>query len=767
MSVEKNEHQERVGSHQSEKREAKTGRPRARKAEPFETIVLSRSVAARRRVGELIGTRVYPVLHPVHIPLDQIKLVAMLCDQLEHAIKQLADARQLRFDTAQLFWTIHRNCCRLCLPPLVALLQEHLFDEAKMQALLIVAVLSAAHRVQCKLDGTLGRKLGLGTAIGHDFECQAHSGESTRLLRVARQRRRLARACSELPKLGRAIFGPHAPRLAIEKKQTKLDSRTPTMSGWLSVLLLLVVGMAHATPPSCAILFCGTGDACAESFANVWLAAAQDEAVRVYHTLNGGYVKGGCTVAPADPDRLIAPLPVPTDTLICIDANSAPTDCAFKKCKYADHPELFEDDPCKEGEKKPEKHKRGDLDKSACRPLSSWLAIAIQKLSRALDLAEAGQFDEAASYACVAEYLFAQLALRIDHLFEDSKLTFLNAFARQNHRYRHVIGGSQTALFEGEFGVTVRAVQSLRSCGLEPAPGVSSVLVYSRFDDDQAQVEPTTQLLWTATGTIGPFATTLPPSNLCASNDEPTDQEDVFDVARRYPDLTTKDRATVLGDGAQRFYIDLRAVAGAPNVVLFDGLATNKTAVSVAQLDLRVPAAERDDVGDLVHPALFLRVADGDVCTDIEAAIVPPPTDDEQEATLAALANSDVPLTLAPGESQCVGGSRAGQRCTQLTECGQGLACRRKPFGPRNIAFCYDGVAWDETRPCAFADADDECPFGECVGFVSGLDGGAFPFLYFYKASKCGAETADAAICGEPRVADWHAYPNERLSTEL
>lgn len=540
------------------------------------------------------------------------------------------------------------------------------------------------------------------------------------------------------------------------------------MSSWLPVLLLLSIELVRGTPPSCAILFCGEGDECAEPFANVWLAAAQDEAVRVYHTLNGGQVKGGCTFAAADPDRFIAPLDVPVDTLICFDAKVAPTDCAFKKCKYEDHPELFEDDPCKEGEKA-EKHKRAELDHSACRPFSSWLAIAIAKLTRALDLAEAGQFDEAASYACVAEYLFSQLSLRIDHLFPDSKLTFLNAFARQNHRYRHVVGGSQTAMFEGELSVVVRAVQSLRSCGAEETPGVSSVLLYSAFEGgaEGEEVVPATQLLWAVTGTLGPFGTTLPASNLCAKNGEPTDQELVFDAARRFPELTLKDRVAVLGDGRQRFYIDLRPLAGAPNVVLFEGLQTAKAAVSVAQLDLRVPFVERAELETSIHPSLYLRLADGDVCSDVEALIVPPPAEGD-EAIVAALASANsVPLTLAPGASQCVGGSRAGQSCTQLTECGAGLACRRKPFGPRNIAFCYDGVAWDETRACAFADADDQCPYGECIGLVSGLEGGAFPFLYFYKSSNCGSDARDAVTCGEPRVADWHAYPNENLRTEL
>lgn len=118
-----------------------------------------------------------------------------------------------------------------------------------------------------------------------------------------------------------------------------------------------------------------------------------------------------------------------------------------------------------------------------------------------------------------------------------------------------------------------------------------------------------------------------------------------------------------------------------------------------------------------------------------------------------------LPLTLAPDVSICVNGTRANQPCTLPSECPSGYACRRKPFSSQTVAYCYDGSAWDTNRVCAFADADEECPFGECVGEVTGLSGGAYPFYYFYKQNDC-ANNADSEVCADERVAHWQQYGN-------
>lgn len=572
------------------------------------------------------------------------------------------------------------------------------------------------------------------------------------------------------------------------------------------VALLALVAEIGATAPSCAILFAGADQEnsteCAEKFNQMWLNAAQDEAVRVYHTLDGGYLPDACTRGPKQGTKRIEPLDVNMATLICLDPHHLPCECAYKKCNYRAHPELFdddkthddEDDECDDGGKKP--HKDDDDDKSSCRKLSSWLRIGIEKVSVALDLQEAGEFDSSTSYACAAELVFGRIAKYLDNAYANDKLVFLNSVARDTHHYEHLpspvaditypTGGNDT-------NVQLRLVQSVRKCTTRhsvdaqapvlderivsindtlffTAP-LSSVLVYSSFDG-QPPAEDVTQVGWAVAGTIPPFEITLhsvAPDNLCAIEDARTTLEE-FDETRRFPQLTPLDWANVLGDGAPRSYIDLQSAASCPAIVLLEELGTSPV-VSLTQLNLRSPIDCQDQAtfgNDVLVAGTWGRLATGDECLDVVGAVVPPQSNETTEASVLAAASFtldgdiSVPLTMAPGESRCSGGQKAGDLCTMESECGAGWACRRKPF-VHNVAYCYDGVSWDEARACAFADADDECPFGECVGDVNGLDGGAYPFLYFYKENNCEQNPAASPVCADPHVADWHQYPNELI----
>ena len=62
-------------------------------------------------------------------------------------------------------------------------------------------------------------------------------------------------------------------------------------------------------------------------------------------------------------------------------------------------------------------------------------------------------------------------------------------------------------------------------------------------------------------------------------------------------------------------------------------------------------------------------------------------------------------------------------------------------------------------RPCAFADDDNQCPFGECFGEVNGNAGGAYPLLFFYQTNDC-EKKLTSTICKEPAVKDWLQYRN-------
>lgn len=585
----------------------------------------------------------------------------------------------------------------------------------------------------------------------------------------------------------------------------------------VSLLAFLFVCSVYGTPPSCAILFaggdsCGNNTECASRFNTLWLAAAQEEAVRIYHTLDGGFLNDECTRGPLRGTVRVDPLGVDQSTMICIDPWNLPQNCAFKKCNYAAHAELFGDDPVQkprggkgrrdeeeECDEDDQKHDSDDQDKSSCRRISSWLEIGICKIIAALDARDAARFDESSSAACVADLIFGRIAERLRSTFDSRELPFINELARDTHSYNHIVGVRRNLMFDTANGnntdAQVRTVQSIRECstragGAASAAGerivvlpdnssavvepVSSVLVYSSFDGEPPANVSVAQLAWAITGALPSFDVTVKqvdPTNACVRERAQSDQAE-FDEARRFPQLSPQDWVVVLGDGQPRSYIDLQSTVACPLVVLLEDIG-DEPAFSVAQLNMLRPVdcAENTTFDAPIVPSLFLRIADDDTCIDVPNVLITTGGGGNGNGTNSSALSVEgtgfrrplggVPLTLAPGESRCVGGEKAGALCTMESECGAGWACRRKPFSHES-AYCYDGSAWDTTRACAFADADDECPFGECVGDVNGMEGGAYPFLYFFKENKCGdAAPTDARVCQTPHVAEWQQHPNE------
>ncbi len=237
------------------------------------------------------------------------------------------------------------------------------------------------------------------------------------------------------------------------------------------------------------------------------------------------------------------------------------------------------------------------------------------------------------------------------------------------------------------------------------------------------------------------------------------------------PFVELGDYVVVRGDGATRRYRDLR---GCGTVVLLGDARNDAPQSSFSQLQLSTfgvgesAALNNGSVlADSVAASLFARVASDQVgCFDTEGTLVfdtdsPPPTNvtlaaPTVRALVSAASAAGAPLTLAPGASRCVGGTRRNAVCESPSECGAGLACRRRPFDSTpDAAYCYDGTMWLVEQPCAFADADEECPYGECVGAASGFDGGAFPLLHF--ARDCGT-VGGAGVCGDTRVQKWHLH---------
>lgn len=542
------------------------------------------------------------------------------------------------------------------------------------------------------------------------------------------------------------------------------------------LFVALLIAGALATVPEHVVFLCGEGADCARLFVHGWLSAAQEEAARSYHTLNGGWLESECCGpdAPVNgPEGRVKPFPVDLHAVLCIAHSSFPNEtCASKKCDFESHPELYQDD-CTETE--------NPDDDESCRTIESWLDIAKWLLLDALEYTEQCEWDKATSAACAAEFLYRTINewTLATYSSQSAKLRFINANARAQQRYTHINSPLRTLTFNSTlFTTQLRVVQSSRHCGTcadDSAEPVTSLLVYSRTTGDPDTLA-TTQLIWALSGVLSDFGTLLPfdPANECGLQHVHSNLP-IFSSARRVPHLSPVDWATVRCDGAPRETTDLRIESSCPTVLLFASLgpgSPDDELHSLAQLQLRDGFAPLAPLAaaQLVEGALALRVATGTggECHDysllLAASVYENCTAVEQPlSAISSEHQSQVPLTLAPGVSRCVGGTADGSECEALSECGVGLACRRKPFEPDDVAFCYDGITWHADKPCAFADEDASCPYGSCVGAVNGFDGGLFPMLHFHQESECGGEGAGGSACQHDAVASWHKYPNLAL----
>lgn len=580
------------------------------------------------------------------------------------------------------------------------------------------------------------------------------------------------------------------------------------------LLLFLVPALVGATIPQCSILFAGNSTTCAGRRATVWIDAAQDEAARFAHTQNGGWLQPHCAGGSPHSTIHVAPVPFSDTALGCIDRWDIPKQrCGTKHCNYCAHHELFHSDSdCNQNtpvcydddDDDNDERKRNAEQHPACRSIASWAAIAWAKIALALDLQEQQEFDAATSAACAAEFLFSHLNAWIyaTTANADDVLVFTNAAARAGHHYRHINSASRTSSSEVQVTTVMRVVQSVRQCrgrvdtqqvsiarrqfGVEAViPGaaiatndsvlttgdVSSLIVLSSFNGSDQIVDPRLQVLLTPGGALPDFDATLSPPNQCALNGTSTNLA-TYDPRRVYPGTSPQDSATARYNGPVRLYLSLSPASSCPAIVSLANLQSNVDERSVVQIQRRNPnkAVQPSDASAHMEAATFMRSATASECADFTTTFTNTFVSVNNTASVGEGFNSQlgyvappagVPRTLAPGESRCVGGDRAGAACTMKSECGTGLACRRKPFTPRNIAYCYDGTHWDERRPCAFADEDEECPFGRCFGDVDDNAGGAYPMLHFYEAHECQLPAQRGTpVCSEPHVAAWHQYPN-------
>lgn len=532
--------------------------------------------------------------------------------------------------------------------------------------------------------------------------------------------------------------------------------------------VIALISSARATVPTCAILL-----GCAEEKASSWINGAQDSAIVVLQTLFGGFLNGKCIAG------CFSNL-VYLDTTLCIDNNQFPEEkCARDGCNLDRHIEFF--DPNKPGccvacnqALEPNADPPSQVETRVCRSIRQWIAIALNKLEQARDFYDAQDYENAISYACAAEYI---LSLVIPQLPAD--------FSGLVATYRHIIGAVKTAAFDpqedgvasNDLHVAIRTIQSFRKLQSESVHSLvatySTVTVLQHLLDSDGQ----DQLLWPISGSISSFANThLSPTNQCFQLDATDDMLAQDDINRRLPDLGDLDYAVVVDAfvrcdafpraGNVRRVNDLSFKSCCNTLALVEDLDhaakllqddANPTVVSFVYVAHRLSVVNYEATPTRnvhIEESLLMRIATTTECRDFEPSSITSLA--LTKAILAAPAG--IPLTLAPGQSQCVGGDRAGMSCSRHNECGAGLTCKRRKRNSDDItAYCFDGAWWNEAMPCSQDEAVNQCPYGECFGAIDGKDSG---LAHVWKVNNCDDPELATPLCQDQSLVAWFDEQN-------
>jgi hypothetical protein len=518
------------------------------------------------------------------------------------------------------------------------------------------------------------------------------------------------------------------------------------------LILLLAVG-ALARVPTTELLF-----ACNDSSRSLaWIDGAQDEAIILTMTLFGGFtcagkLKDGCYEAAGSNldlnlcistgDRDSCPYGGCNLTSIGVLVNATTTCCD-------DAPQPTDDGP-------PPTLVNGCVYRS----LREWAAVGYELLERAELAYSAGNTSNATSWACGAELILHSVNVALG-----------SPFFGDGADYLHEIEPQRETTFAA-YSFVSRGRRSYRRC---PGTCGNHTLIATVVTVDVATsthpTDGTYQLLWPIAGTLPPFDKShLPPFSQCA----------LITAQTNLPSPTSAWRLNQLGAD------DYARVA--QGFVRCDGLPRNGhvrgtynlrpnqccnalTLIDDLEASARLSPSNNDSTpfsfAYVVHVNSPYTYEAGPAPINAQAAfVVRRATNDRQcvDATgtvtaVAALAHADraKPLTLAPGESRCVGGDDAGKPCDAPNACGAGLACRVRPGA--NGAFCFDGVGWNSAMPCQVRGA--QCAYGECYGAVSGDAGGQFPYLHVWQSNSCDDPVAATQLCADPRVREWHLQTNE------
>lgn len=523
------------------------------------------------------------------------------------------------------------------------------------------------------------------------------------------------------------------------------------------MFLLVLFVLVSARQPSYLSLSCNSQDR-----AQQWLDAAQDSVLLTLQTLFGALDCNGQLVDACyeQSEKL--------DAITCIKPVE-PT--CFEGCNLDE--QIVVDDVCCKNEFDSAYE---DEDGAVCRTNRKWISIAFDKIYTAYEEFEKQTEDgyaNAISLACAVETILTAVLNSLG-----------SAFLAVDATYRHIVSPQIRVTFSGVQFATVatlvRTVQSFRYCNVPGQCGNHTLIAtYTLFrvDVDGSLPPGIGQLLWPIGGTVSAFDKTFLPSDAnCARLHAPTTHSPATDPALRLSTLGTMDYARVV----QAFskcsgFPLLGCVQGYHDLAI--GRCCNTLALikDIRALVNQLPQGESDPTPRLysfvyvahlyskityesdptrnvhVENDIIGRFAAADSCADFEAAVFTP-------ASVTLSVEPNAIMTMAPGESRCVGGSDAGKVCTRTNPCGSGLACTSRP-GTKQ-AFCFDGTWWNQKMPCTLETA--QCPYGECYGAVSGDSGGQFPFLHISQQNHCDDPERATPVCMDQRVQKWFENPRNK-----
>jgi len=576
----------------------------------------------------------------------------------------------------------------------------------------------------------------------------------------------------------------------------------------ISIIVVVGIGVVDARRPTCAALLCSEAD-----HAAAWLGGAQDEYLVLHQTLFGAEGPRGAVIGPLGDQAAVL------DSTLCLERDSLPRPkCYARFCDFWRHTEFTDsrrghsDDGCAAAlrpaaaaDNTTHHHHNDDDDDDSersdhrvCHTLRRWAAIGIDKLGKAHDSDQAGDAVSTTTYACAAEQMLGMVNDRFRSPFVDSLRAGKVSFRHQTYAGTNVAFSLEGDPNVTDLTFTTRTTRSFRRwhSDNDADDTVSHTLVgtflsvgAATLSADEQQLEATThgtvQLLWPVAGIIEPFDNSaLPPQSVCSVGQIDSNLATTFSTT--LPQLGRRDFAAAAefeacdrfpsNHPAPRHYNDLLPSGFGSMVVVVADVdpSTDGRAVAYVAHVGSVTAFEASPGDPGIGASLVARVAASDTCTDTLGAatlveivnVNTTTTNSTSNSTTASFGGGSVirqpragvPMTLAPGESVCVGGENQGRTCSVESECGAGRTCRVKPG--TGAAYCHDRFAWNEDEPCALVGEANECPYGYCYGAVDGHEGGAYPLLFVWRDSHCDSPT-EAIIedCALEEVRNWQAYP--------